>query len=283
MIKENKEANRQAIRNYTLVYLIRSSILIAALFLSSCSSLPKYHAVRKNSINDSNFIGFYNSDSKVRYNVQFDSSNVYLSLSTWDLGSQRNILMAGLKVYLDETGRKKTGKYWLYQLADTQSGQNRNTEIKEEHILGDDRSQQLFESFTRRNKELILVGFDDTGEKQILSFPAERSPVEIDITMDSTGILNYTAVIPKNELFDDRKHNDGIFSFGLKSGVSERQMNNPGRSSGGGINQGKTGRPGSGGGTGAGKGTQRSGSTRGSQRSTPPVDFWFKVVLSDEE
>ncbi len=276
MIKENKEANRQTIRNYILVYLI------ALLFLSACSTLPKYQAIRKNSIDDPDYVGFYNSDSKVRYNVQFDSLNVYLSLSTWDLGSQRNILMAGLKVYLDETGRKKTGKYWLYQLADISGGQNRDIEVKEANISDGDRSQQLIESFKKRNKELILAGFDYTGEKQILSYPAERSPVEIDVTMDNSGILNYTAVIPKTKLFDDTKHNDGIFSFGLKSGDSERQMNNPGRSSGGGINRGATRRPGSGGSTGAGKGNQRSGNTRGSQRSTPPVDFWFKVVLPDE-
>jgi len=136
------------------------------------------------------------------------------------------------------------------------------------------------------NQQLELFGFERFGTSTILYNPLEKSPIEIGITMDSTGLLNYTAVIPKREIFTDYKYNDGIFSFGVKSGEIKTQMNASNRPSGGSIKQGNggTGKSGGMGGRGGGKsggggyggGNPYSGNKQG---MASPIDFWFQVAL----
>jgi len=109
MNKKNQSI-RELIRNFVL-------LIIAIQLFSACASLPKYQAIEKDNLDNKSVSGHYDIKSKVLYSVRHDSSNVYLVLSTSDFGSQFKIINQGLTVYIDETGKKKKGKYWTYPVS----------------------------------------------------------------------------------------------------------------------------------------------------------------------
>jgi hypothetical protein len=271
------------IRNYAL-------LTISIQLFSACASLPKYQAIEKDNFDNSILSGHYDTGSKVLYSVRHDSSNVYLALSTSDFGSQFKILNQGLTVYIDETGKKKNGKYWSYPVSNALNKRDvfsRSNTSSNFPFSQYDKSQKLYQSFQMNNQQLELVGFDGAETSRLLYYPLGKSPIEIGIAMDSTGLLNYTVIIPKTEIFTDNKYNDGIFSFGVKSGEIKTQMNASNRPSGDSIKQGNggAGKSGGMGGRGGGK-SGRAGYVGGNpdsgnkQGMVSPIDFWFQVALT---
>jgi len=85
--------------------------LLSIVLLQGCASLPKITAITKGDTEISGSSGQYDSESKIKYNVEHDSANVYLHLSTADFISQVKILNFGLTVYIDKTGKKKKEKF----------------------------------------------------------------------------------------------------------------------------------------------------------------------------
>lgn len=281
MNKKNQSI-RKLIRNYAL-------LTISIQLFSACASLPKYQAIKKDNLDNSSLSGHFDIESKVLYSVQHDSSNVYLTLSTSDFGSQFRILIQGLTVYIDEMGKKMKGKYWTYPLSNPlnkREGFSNNNTSSDFPFGQYNKSQKVYQSFQMNNQQLELVGFEGAGTSRVIHYPLEKSPIEIGITLDSIGLLNYTAVIPKTEIFTDYKYNDGIFSFGVKSGEIKTQMNASHRPSGGSMKQGNGGVKKSGGMGGRGGGKSGGGGHGGGNPDSgnknemvSPIDFWFQVAL----
>ncbi len=271
-------------KNYFIFFL-------SVALLQGCASLPKIKAVTKSDKEISGYSGQYDSESKLKYNVEHDSANVYLFFSTSDFSSQVKILNFGLTVYIDETGRKKNGKYFTFPLAQTynkkemfnthSSAGNFSTEQKE-------KSQQLFQFFQMNNQQLLLGGFEGPKSTKVLNYPMKNGPVQVNADMTFSGILNYTAVIPKAEIFGNSNPEKFVFSIGIKSGAAANQMNSQSQHSGGGMKQGSGGGKsgGMGGRGGGGKsGGGMPGNGGGSQNRgnymemSNPIDFWVQVDI----
>jgi hypothetical protein len=106
--------------------------------------------------------------------------------------------------------------------------------------------------------------------------------------MNLSGILNYTAVISKAEIFGNSNPDNIIFSLGIISGAAGNQMNSQPQHSGGGMKQGsgrgkQGGMGGRGGGGKSGGGMQGYGASsqnRGNyMEMSNPIEFWVQVDI----
>jgi len=274
--------NLHPMKNYFIMFF---SILL----LPGCASLPKYTAPAKSETGISEFSGQYNPESKVRYNIEHDSVYVYMHLSTSDFSSQVKILNFGLTVYIDETGRKKNGKYITFPLAQPHNKRemfNNGSSANNFSINQNEKSQQLFQFFQMNNQQLLLAGFDGSKSNKVFNYPLKNGPVQIKVDMNFAGILYYTAIISKAEIFSDINSTDGAFSIGVKSGAAANQMNSQSQHSGSGMRQGSgAGKSGGMGGRGGGgkSGGGMPGYAGGNQNRgnytemSNPIEFWFQV------
>ena len=275
------------LRNKTNYFVFFLSIAL----LQGCASLPKITAVPKGEAEISEYSGQYDSESKLRYSVEHDSANVYLHFSTSDFSSQVKILNFGLTVYIDETCRKKKEKYITFPLAQTHNKKemfNTGSSANNFSINQNEKSQQLFQFFQMNNQQLLLGGFDGPKSTKVLNYPIKSGPVQVNADMNFSGILNYTVVIPKAEIFSDKNSNGGTFSFGIKSGAAANQMNSQSQHSGEGMRQGSGGgKPGGMGGRGGGgksgggmQGNGGGGQNRGNyMEMSNPIGFWVQVDI----
>lgn len=256
-----------------------------------CTSLPKITAVSKGNNNISTYSGQYDSESKIKYNIEHDSANVYLQLSTADFISQVKILNFGLTVYIDKTGRKKKEKYITFPLAQTHNKKemfNTGSSANNFSINQNEKSQQLFQFFQMNNQQLLLGGFDGPKSTKVLNYPIKNGTVQVKADMNFSGILNYAAIIPKKDIFGNSNPDNAVFSLGVKSGAAASQMNSQSQHSGGGMKQGSGGgRSGGMGGRGGGgksgggmQGNGGGGQNRGNyQEMSNPIEFWVQVDI----
>ena len=101
---------------------------IAAIFLlAACSksSIPSYPTNwTKNWPEDSKPV-YYDSLSKVYYELQRDENNIYLHLSTKELASQIKIMRHGLSIWLDPSAQKKDKQGFTFPQAAADSAGGR--------------------------------------------------------------------------------------------------------------------------------------------------------------
>lgn len=268
-------------------------ILGSLLFLSSCINLQTYHAVSRSGDDAKNF---FHSDSRIRYSVEQDSEYVYLNLSTYKFSSQVKMLRHGFTVYIDEEGKKEENKSWTYPVKSSMVSkpEQRDRRQAKKPVMTknrETRNQKLFRSFKMNPGQIHLQGFGKEVPSA-MNYPDNRSPVKLNIQMDSTGNLLYQAKIPKDEIFDHSESNDGQFSFGIKSGSREKKEQHTGESSNGSMNQrnqmggvatpGGNQRRGRSRGRGRGQGKNRDSKqvTRKKNELNVPIDFWFRVDLN---
>lgn len=262
-------------------------LFLSTALLQGCASLPKITPVTKGDGEISGYSGQYDSESKLRYSVEHDSANVYLYISTADFSSQVKILNFGLTVYIDKTGKKKKEKYITFPLPHAYnkkeflSAGNFSTSQNE-------KSQQLFQFFQMNNQQLLLGGFDGPKSTKVLNYPAKNSRVQVNADMNFSGVLNYTVIVPKAEIFGNSISEEAVISLGIKSGAAVNQMNSQAQHSGSGMKQGSGGgKPGGMGGRGGGgkPGGGMSGYSAGNQNRgnyqemSNPIEFWFQVDI----
>jgi uncharacterized membrane protein YgcG len=275
------------LRNKTNNFIL---FLLIAL-LQGCASLPKITAVTKVQTDFPGYSGQYDSESKIMYSVEHDSANIYLQLMTSEFSSQVKIINFGLTVYIDNAGRKKKEKYFTFPLAQTFNKKqifNTSSTANNFSINQNEKSQQLFQFFQMNNHQILLEGFDGPKSTRVLNYPLKNGPLKITIEMNFSGILNYTAVIPKNEIFGDINPGHEIFSIGIKSGAVPNQTYTSAPHSGGGMKQGSGGgrsggmggKGGGGGKSGGGMGGYGGGQNQGNyMEMAKPIEFWFQVEL----
>jgi hypothetical protein len=268
--------------NSSIHFSAKNLILLSGLlFFTACAGLPQYAALQRTNTEFSEFSGHYDAESNVRYIVEHDSANVYLSLKTTNFNSQVKILSRGLTVYIDESGKKKKEKYWTYPFIESRSADenfNRSQLLPDFFPGQNEKAQMLYRNFQYKNQSLKLFGFDEPNSSKVFFPPFDKSPVQISTSMDSSGVLIYNALISKSVLFCGNENNNEIFMVGVKSGEMGNQVSSSGKPARVGMKQGGRGggRHGGMGGGGARAGNSNGGNT---QRLPSPIEFWFEVVL----
>ena len=263
------------------------------ILLSACGKMPLHKAGNTQSWPITEVPGQYDRNSKMMYETHQDAENVYLHLSTTERINIIKILRFGFAVYVDETGKKKEDKGFIYPRRSERtkggkgSGSGSGREQGPRNGTGDpnDMLNRLLKHTKESSKELVEMGFEGKGSRKIYNLDLEQPNVLIDFEVDSLNRLHYYASIPKEKIFTDEKYNDGILSIGLVSGAMQMPTS-PGGGAGGGMRPGAGGgggRPGGGMGPGGG---MRPGSGQGGgmdmeqrMKMMEPIEVWFKVEL----
>lgn len=263
-------------------YIVKTCVLamtIAA--IGGCASTPVYTSKETSNIEESPS-PFVDQDSKILYWAQHDSKNLYLTLATSDPTSQRQILMQGISVWLDQSGRKKEYLGFTYPAKDPHAQGARppmergsrpdmetsgsNKEVK----------RMLMQQFDSKISYIELHGFLEEGSFELLNYRLEKGPVKVDVSMSEDGELLYKVKVPLTSIFTEENSTNRLLSVGIEgnTGYGEKASGPPSL----GVQMGGEGHSGGrqGGGQRGGR-PPRDGEE--DMDSLSEIDFWFKVLL----
>lgn len=253
-----------------------ATFFIGVLILAGCATTPVYTSKEISNIEESPS-PFVDQDSKILYWVQHDSKYLYLTLATSGPISQRQILMQGISVWLDQSGRKGNYLGFKYPAGDSPMQRDQppmgrgDRQLKEE--MGDQKemSHMLIEQFQSRINYIELHGFLGDGSFERLNYRLEKGPVKVNITMNDGGELLYRARVPLQSIFTEDQGTNRLLGIGIEGG--EMNHKGPGRlAPGGGGPAIRAGMP-----AGGGQGGPPGGGP--DMESSPSIDFWFKVLI----
>jgi len=251
------------------------------LFLAGCGNKPIYtstwssnEVVIDASLTDWKSEMMYDKKSKILYNVGNDDSNILLCFKITEPGVRNKIMMRGLTVWIDSTGKQKKVLGIKYPLNRRRIANPSGQTPPRQQGQRVDRSQMP--------NRLELIGFSEEVKSEIVAIDSAGG-VEVAIMEDPFGGMQYEAKIPLKNIFTDPgvfiSGSENFLSIGFETGYvkveSYAQAGRPGGRGGGGGGRpsgGGGGRPG--GGRPGGMATQ-SGDMAGMTQSTR---LWVKKI-----
>jgi hypothetical protein len=245
----------------------------------SCARLPIYQAKVKPTTKDTSLLRYYDSESRVLFDVYEDEQNIYLKLQTSYYYSQVKILKLGLTIWLDQKAKKNKEIGVIFPQENLSQMHNMQSVGRSKGMSSQLIMTQLHNQYLLSAKYMMLIGMDGEDSQKEMFSNLDQSDIKITITFDSLQRLNYRSVIPKNKIFTEDKYSNHEFSIGVVSGyqkVDFSQMNH-GQS---GQGAGK-GRGGMGSGHKGGQGRSQAPNTQQRKALTEPIDFRFGVKLSN--
>jgi len=248
------------------------------LIFASCARLPMYQAKVKPTTKDTSLLRYYDSESRVLFDVYEDDQNIYIKLQTSYYYSQVKILKLGLTIWLDQKAKKSKDIGVIFPQENLSQMHNMQSGGRSNGMSGQLIMTQLHNQYLLSAKYMMLIGMDGEDRQKEMFSNLEQSDLKITITFDSLHRLNYHSVIPKNKIFTEDKYRNKEFSIGIISGyqkVDFSQMNQGQSGQGGGK-----GRGGMGSGHKGGQGRSQAPSTQQRKALTEPIEFWFGVKLS---
>ncbi len=258
--------------------------LIFFFFLISGCSNKLYESNWKEPGSESTAFRFYHPESKIRYNIENDEKNLYISFDVMDQLTVQKILATGLRLFVDGSGKKKEKNELQFPVYSDKVPidelREQSSEYDQSLQYGKSKLDQLIptDGYLKFNGEVSPI-FNNTETKGVL----------VSLRFDSTRSLVYRATIPLEiigELADP-------MAIGFETGGFEMPQNdqvlsqadvtqaNQGISAGdramgrGGSNPYGVNTPG--GSTAAGMAMRNSTSYN---TITEPIRFWARVKLS---
>lgn len=205
---------------------------------------------------------YYNSETKIAYEVTNDAQNLYLNILVNDKSTQRQIMMSGLMIWCDTTKKHNDNFGLNFPMKGRKPPKmtSDNSLIGEAKKLDEPRREQLNIQF----RSINLNGFSD-GVHNVKN----TKGLKLEINFDENGYMMYTAKIPMECLhINSLSEVDSTDLFSLSINVpgvslpSGQGGGQGGPPSGGGQGGGGQGGPPSGGG--GGQGSRPSGGPGGS-------------------
>jgi len=266
---------------------------IAAIFLlAACSksSIPSYPTNWTKNWPEDSKPAYYDSLSKVYYELQRDENNIYLHLNTKELASQFKIMRHGLSIWLDPSAQKKDKQGFVFPQAvpDSAAGSGMGGRYEggkgEAHPEGAGRPtgpptaeqmqqrmlQRSYKRFSERPKEMAVVGFDGSSQKKIITLGKDVSDIQVDMEIAADNTLHYYAIIPIKKIFAAAKTASDKLSVGIVSGYLQRDEN-AGSSFGGGGGQRS--------GNELERNARREMMMKMMEQMATPIEIWFNADL----
>jgi len=262
-------------------------------FGCSKSSLPVYPVKSVSNWPDDSNPQYFDSISKVSYEVQRDENNIYLHLTTKELASQLKIMRHGLSIWLDPSASKKENQGFVFPMpmpdSLLQKGMGMRGEGRQENNnQGSNRQQgtttpdqfqqrilqRAYKRYTELPKELQLIGFEAKNQKKVITLGKDPSDIQVDLEIDSSNQFNYFAVIPIKKIYANVLKKSDQISIGIVSGYLQMGENSM---PSGGFSPGSN--PSS-------ENNQQTGSDRRAimikmfEQMSTPVQIWFNIDLS---
>ena len=257
---------------------IKTFIILSLLFSFGCST---YEASYEQSpliidglSSDWNTTLDSRNNNSYSYGISNDNENLYIRININDQSIQKKLILAGLTVWVDTTGKKKKN---MGIICPTQKALPKMNKSGMKQM----QSQQMWKK--DQLLEIEFLGFKEYRESYFVS----QNPygVEVSIDQDEFKSLYYEMKIPFKSIYSD--YSDiklKTLSLGFETGALKMSTpgnnqtgmsNQPNSKSGGGKGGGR-----SGGMQGGGKGG-KSGATQNSNafsELTTPTSFWIKKI-----
>ena len=168
-----------------------------------------------------------NVDSKnnLIYGISNDNENLYACLKVNDRQLRSKILMTGLTLWIDSTGRKKKDlgiKFPIGRNQDNRTGISKDLQSPTDELERDQERRNVPRGgqFAAEFQEMELIGFKGKGE---IFRTGKNDPggVNVELVFDQSGGMTYEAVVPfKTFNYDLKTLNDTskVFSIGFETG-----------------------------------------------------------------
>lgn len=277
------------IQNIMITHSRYKLLIISFLLFTGCSSYMSTYQNSPLKIDGSSSDWKTTLESKssgISYGVSNDLENIYLRLNITDQDIQKKILMAGLTIWIDTTGNKKTKVGITCPIQKAPFEMNKNTM----HPMKD-------ESNWNKNQilEAEFIGFKKSIESYYLS--SNPYKVEVSIDIDEFKSMYYEMLIPLSVIYKNYANlSSKSLSLGFETGSIEMPDHNsmPGgmvAPSSGGAPGGRSGgmsAPSSGGMGGGRPGGMQGGIQEGMQNQgsmadlSSPTTFWIKNIQLEQ-
>lgn len=215
----------------------------------------------------------YDSETKMLYSISNDSTNIYFCFATTDENIQRQIMMAGMEVWIDTTRKSKQEIGIKYPRAGSsmpipQMNMVHDTIVKPDQTI-------MRKNFLSMQKVAEMKGFRNIPNG--LSPLETASGLKIKMAWDTNETLIYEIQIPLRDWYKEYSRVDSAKLFTLTVNVNAIQMPNMGGPPGGG---GFGGSPPGGMGGGPGGSPPPDGQMGGMMEMTQPHSFKTNFKLN---
>ena len=250
-----------------------SIILLLFLAVGGCTSMQTVTSVENSKATPSNY-KYYDSKSKIRYQVSSNEQYLFLTFNTSNGASIMKIVRTGLTIYFDSNGKKKKDSYIQYpvgKLAKMEKGK-----IKPDH-QPKPKKMNLSNMISGVPREAIYY----TNETaRTINLTTDTAGFEASLK-EENGALTYTIRIPFSKIEGTNYNSRNELAIGVESGEFSMPSQRPTQSA---SVQGGRGGKGGGGGGGHGGGGRPGGASSGpgggqSSEMTTPIKFWFRISL----
>lgn len=260
-------------------------IFFAVLLLSACSN-KLFESKWKQPQTESKSFRFYNADSKIRYNIENDSTNLYFSFDVVDQLTIQKILTTGLRVFIDPTAKNKQRNEIQFPIYSDK------VPISELEEYGTQYDQSIQLGKERLDQMIPTDGYLKVGEETAQIFNrGEKNGFQVTLEFDNSRSLVYHATVPLAAIGVE----SNIISLGIETGGYEMPQQsysdpnasvvNPNQLSAGDRAMGRTANDPYGlnspqGSTAAGT-AMRSSTTY--NKFAEPIRFWTKIKLVEKK
>jgi hypothetical protein len=249
---------------------IKTIIVITLIFSFGCSTYEATYQEKALKIDGSSSDWTTTLDSKnsdLSYGISNDKDNLYIRINIIDQSIQKKIMLGGLTLYIDTTGKKKEKVGITCPVKKALSKMDRNMMKKMQSQQEWKRDQLL---------EIEFFGFKIHNESYFVS----QNPygIEVSIDQDQFRSLYYEMKIPLKSIYDNYSNLSlKTLSIGIETGNLD--MPTPGNRPAG-MNSRPTGM--SGGGKGGGRAGNKPSGVRPDSSSmsnlTSPTKIWIKNI-----
>lgn len=264
--------------------------ILAFLALTSCSNkifVSNWKLPEK----ETSAFRFYDADSKIRYNIENDSTHLYFSFDVMDQLTIQKILTTGLRVFIDPDAKNKEKHEVQFPIYSDK------VPISELQEYGNRYDQSIQLGKQTLDQMIPTDGYLKIGdETESLFNLVESKGVQVIMQFDETRSLVYRLKVPLKLIEVESE----VISLGIETGgyelpqedvanpnasvVNPNQMTAGDRAMGRGVGMGMGG-PGMNQGLGTpGQSTaagQAMRSTTSYNKFAEPIRFWVKVKLSE--
>ncbi len=263
------------------------SYLILPFLLSGCSNKPIHNSTWNSNeiIIDGIFSDWekdltYDKKSKLLYNVTNDHTNLLLCLKVTEPSVTNKIMMRGLTVWVDTTGKQKKNLGIKYPMGRSGSMRPADQRTPRQPMPEQQRERPVRPQIQNR---MELIGFKERGKSEVVPV-GDTTGIEIAVKEDPYGGMQYEAKIPLQVILKDPDEflsaTETLISVGFETGYIKMDSNTGGGQTGGRVGGGGGGRPSGGGGRPTGGG-QPGGMTpqQGDMANmTQATRLWIKQI-----
>ncbi|MEZ4908705.1 MAG: hypothetical protein R2771_13935 [Saprospiraceae bacterium] len=205
-------------------------IIAVVVFAASCAKTPIFNSdYQKNQIqidgNSNDWTGktYFDSKSQVAYGVSNDRQNLYLLFKVSDESIQKKIMMAGLTVWIDTTGKTKSDIGVNYPVAEMGDMKHRDREME----FGQKPLQRKpFVKDSEGKAKMVLYGFPYIDDETTVN-NLNNEGINAMVSIDQNKELVYELKIPLNTIISNpNKYMEGGKKY-LTVGFETGEMSMP--------------------------------------------------------